>query len=124
MMTAKACGCHRQRCTQRQVPGIHIRESMDNGGFAHLGRITTGSFTGYNWRSVAAGGTGGVPSFTSKIRWMRLMREGNRMTAFHASDVSGAPGAWTQLGAPRTIIMTPNVLVGFAVDNSEALQEC
>jgi hypothetical protein len=49
---------------------------------------------------------------------MRLIREGNRITALHAADVSGAPGTWTQLGSPRTIIMTPNVLVGFAVDNA------
>ena len=98
--------------------GIMIRESMDNGGYAHLGRITTGAFSGYIWRSVAAGGGGGVPSFTGKLRWMRLIREGNRITALHAADVSGAPGTWTQLGSPRTIIMTPNVLVGFAVDNA------
>jgi len=98
--------------------GIMIRESMDSGGYAHLGRITTGSFSGYIWRSVAAGGAGGVPSFTGKLRWMRLIREGNRITALHAPDVSGAPGTWTQLGSPRTIIMTPNVLVGFAVDNA------
>ncbi len=98
--------------------GIMIRESMDNGGYAHLGRITTGSFSGYIWRSVAAGGGGGVPSFTGKLRWMRLIREGNRITALHAADVSGVPGTWTQLGSPRTIIMTPNVLVGFAVDNA------
>ncbi len=98
--------------------GIMIRESMDNGGYAHLGRITTGSFSGYIWRSVAAGSGGGVPSFTGKLRWMRLIREGNRITALHAPDVSGAPGTWTQLGSPRTIIMTPNVLVGFAVDNA------
>lgn len=98
--------------------GIMIRESMDSGGYVQLGRITTGSFSGYIWRSVASGGTGGVPSFTGKLRWMRLIREGNRITALHAPDISGAPGTWTQLGSPRTIIMTPNVLVGFAVDNA------
>lgn len=99
--------------------GIMIRESLDStAGYVHLGRITTGSFSGYIWRSVAGGSGGGVPSFTGKIRWMRLIREGNRVTAFHAADVSGAPGTWTQLGSPRTIIMTPNVLVGFAVDNA------
>lgn len=98
--------------------GIMIRESMDSGGYSHVGRIPTSSFSGYIWRSVAGGGTGGVPSFTGKVRWMRLIREGNRITAFHAADSGGAPGAWTQLGSPRTIIMTPQVLVGFAVDNA------
>ena len=99
--------------------GIMIRESMDNtGGYVHLGRITTGSFSGYIWRSVAGGGTGGVPSFTGKVRWMRLVRQGNLITAFHAPDSGGNPGTWVQLGSPRTVIMSPNVLVGFAVDNA------
>ena len=99
--------------------GIHIRESMDSGaGYVELGRCPTGSFSGYFWRSIAGGGTGGVPSFTGTLRWMRLVRQGNSITAYHAADVSGAPGTWTQLGSPRTVIMSPNVLVGFAADNS------
>lgn len=98
--------------------GIMIRECMDNGGYAHVGRIPTGSFSGYIWRSVAQGGGGGVPSFTGKIRWMRLIREGSRITAFHAPDSSGSPGTWVQLGSPRTVVMSTPVLVGFAVDNA------
>ncbi|MES2598343.1 MAG: Calx-beta domain-containing protein [Verrucomicrobiota bacterium] len=99
--------------------GIMMRESMDGtAGYAHVGRIPTSSFDGYVWRSVASGGGGGVPSFTAKIRWMRLIREGNRITAFHAPDSGGSPGTWIQLGSPRTVIMSPNVLIGFTVDNA------
>ena len=49
---------------------------------------------------------------------MRLIRQGNSVTAFHAPDSGGNPGTWVQLGSPRTIIMSPTVLVGFAVDNA------
>lgn len=98
--------------------GIMIRESMDSGGYVFLGRIPTGSFSGFLWRTIAGGGGGGVPSFTGKVRWMRLIRRGNSVTAFHAADVSGSPGTWTQIGQPQTVIMNPGVLVGFAVDNS------
>lgn len=98
--------------------GIMIRESMDNGAYVQLGRIPTGSFSGYIWRTVAAGGTGGVPSFTGKTRWMRLIRQGNRITAFHAPDSGGNPGTWVQLGQPNTIVMSTPVVVGFAVDNA------
>ena len=59
-----------------------------------------------------------MPSFTGTVRWMRLVRHGNRVTAYHAPDVSGSPGTWVQLGQPQTIIMSTPVLVGFAVDNS------
>lgn len=98
--------------------GIHVRESMDKtAGFVQFGRITTSSFSGYTWRTVAGGSTGGVPSFTAKIRWMRLVRDGNRFTAFHAPDSAGAPGTWVQVGSPRTIVMPPRVLLGLAVDN-------
>ena len=99
--------------------GLMIREGMDtNAGYAFLGRIPTGSFSGFTWRTFAAGTGGGVPSFTGKVRWMRLIRRGNSITALHAADVSGAPGAWVQLGQPRTVIMSTAVLVGFAVDNA------
>jgi hypothetical protein len=99
--------------------GIMIRESMYNtAGYVNVGRITSSSFAGYVWRSVAGGGGGGVPSFTAKIRWMRLIRQGNSVTAFHAPDSGGNPGTWVQLGSSRTIIMSPSVLVGFAVDNA------
>lgn len=98
--------------------GIMIRESMDSGGYAFIGRNPTGAFNGYIWRTLANGSTGGIPTFTGTTRWIRLIRRGNSISAFHAADVSGAPGAWTQLGQPQTIIMTTPVLVGLAVDNA------
>src|SRR2546428_11181915 len=49
---------------------------------------------------------------------MRLVGEGNTVTAYHAPDVSGSPGVWIQLGQPQTVIMTTPVLVGLAVDNN------
>lgn len=98
--------------------GIMMRESMDStAGYVQLGRCPTGSFNGYFWRSLASGSTGGVPSFTGAVRWVRLVRQGNRVTAFHAADSGGNPGTWTQLGQPQTVIMSTPVLVGFAVDN-------
>lgn len=100
------------------LSGIHIRESMDSGGYIHLGRIPTSSFAGYIWRTLAGGSTGGVPSFTNTVRWMRLIRQGNRVTAYHAPDSGGNPGTWVQIGQPQTIIMSTPVLVGFAVDNA------
>ena len=117
MVTAKLASATSSALSAKS--GIMIRESMDNtAGYIHLGRIPQGAFSGYIWRSLASGGGGGVPSFTGTVRWMRLIRQGNRVTAFHAADVSGSPGTWTQLGQPQTIIMSTPVLIGFAVDNS------
>jgi hypothetical protein len=49
------------------------------------------------------------------------VRRGNSVTAYHAADVSGAPGAWAQIGQPQTVIMTTPVLVGFNVDNASGV---
>ena len=101
------------------ISGIELRESMDStAGYIHIGRKPSTAFGGYQWRTLASGGTGSVPAFASAPRWLRLVRQGNRVTGYHAADVSGSPGAWTQLGQPQTIIMPAAVLVGFGVDNS------
>ncbi|MEO6751197.1 MAG: Calx-beta domain-containing protein, partial [Chthoniobacteraceae bacterium] len=100
------------------LAGIIIRESMDTGGYVFLGRIPTSSFGGYLWRSYAGGPGGGVPSFTGTTRWMRLVRAGNTISAYHAPDSGGSPGVWIPLGQPQTVIMTTAVLAGLAVDNN------
>jgi hypothetical protein len=101
--------------------GIVIRESSQNGATAWMGRIPTGSYNGFSWTPVAGGSGSGVPTFTGKLRWIRMIRKGNQVTAFHAPDVAGAPGTWLQVGQPQTVIMTPQVLVGFAVNNSSGV---
>ncbi len=100
---------------------ICIRESMQSGANAVLGRIPVGSYSGFTWTSIAGGASGGVPTFTGKVRWVRLIRRGNLITAFHAADVAGAPGAWAQVGQPQTVIMPPAVLVGFTVNNNSGV---
>ncbi len=101
--------------------GIRISENIEGGAYAQVGRIPTGSYSGFLWRSVAGGTPAGVPSFTGATRWIRVIRKGNSITAFHAADVSGAPGTWTQIGQPQTVIMTTPVLVGFWVDNASGV---
>jgi regulation of enolase protein 1 (concanavalin A-like superfamily) len=101
--------------------GIRIRESMDSGAYVQVGRIPQGAYNGYIWQSIAGGSSGGVPSFTGKSRWIRIVRKGNSVTAYHAPDVSGAPGTWAQIGQPQTVIMTTPVLVGFNVDNASGV---
>ncbi len=101
--------------------GIRIAESLEAGAYAHVGRIPTSSYSGYVWTSIAGGTGGGVPSFTGAVRWVRIIRRGNSITAFHAADVSGNPGTWAQIGQPQTVIMTTPVFVGFWVDNASGV---
>lgn len=100
------------------IGGIRLAESMENGGQVHVGRIPTSAYDGYTWRSLAAGGTAGLPSGISSGNWIRVIRNGSRVTAFRASDSGGSPGTWTQIGQPQTVVMTAPVFVGFFVNNA------
>ncbi len=101
--------------------GIIIRESSQSGANAYMGRIPTSAYNGFSWTPIAGGSGGGVPTFTGTVRWIRMIRRGNTITAFHAADSGGAPGTWTQVGQPQTVIMTSPVLVGFSVNNASGV---
>ncbi len=101
--------------------GIRISENLESGAYVQAGRIPTGAYNGYFWRSIAGGSGGGVPSFTGTVRWIRIIRKGNSITAFHAADVSGSPGTWAQIGQPQTVIMTTPIFVSFWVDNASGV---
>lgn len=103
------------------IGGIRVAESMESGAYAHMGRIPQGAYNGYTWLSIAGGSSGGVPSGTSAGNWIRIIRKGNAITAFRASDVSGSPGTWTQIGQPQTVIMTTPIFVGFYVNNASGV---
>lgn len=100
--------------------GIRIAESIEGGAQLHLGRMPTGSYSGYYWTNLAGGGNGGVPSSIAAGNWMRIVRRGNAVTGYRAThnSTTGGPNAWTQIGQPQTIIMTTPVWVGLYVNNA------
>ena len=98
--------------------GIMIRDTMDNGAMASVGRIPTGSYASFVWRSNPKGGTGGLNGITQKTRWLRFIRRGNQITALHAPNNSGVPGAWAQLGQPQNVFVQPTVQIGLYCDNA------
>ncbi|MCX6853620.1 MAG: hypothetical protein NTV80_01815, partial [Verrucomicrobia bacterium] len=98
--------------------GIRIAESIESGAYLHLGRMPTGAYSGYYWTSIAGGSGGGVPSGIAAGNWIRIIRRGNAVTGYRANNVGSAPGTWTQIGQPQTIIMTTPVWVGFYVNNA------
>ena len=97
--------------------GVMIRDSMDNGAMAFVGRNPFGAYSSFVWRTNSTGSTGGLNGITQKTRWLRLVRRGNQVTAFHAPNNAGVPGTWAQLGQPQSVLMTPTVMAGLAVCN-------
>jgi hypothetical protein len=97
--------------------GIMIRDSMDNGAMICLGRNPQGAFGCYFWRTNPKGGTSSLSGLTQKQRWYRLVRRGNSLTAFHAPNNSGVPGAWIQFGNAQTVFLQPTIIAGLYCDN-------
>jgi hypothetical protein len=75
------------------VHGIEFQYRTDPGGF------TTGNYSG---------GVNVLP------KWIRLKRVGNHFTSWHADDVGGRPGAWTEQGQ-TDVTMSGKVYVGLSV---------
>ena len=71
--------------------GIRIAESIEGGAQLHLGRMPTGSYSGYYWTSIAGGGSGGVPQQHRPGNWMRIVRKGNSVTGYRAANTGGNP---------------------------------
>jgi hypothetical protein len=101
------------------LSGLLVRDSMDDGPMAYLGRIPTGSYNSFVWRTNPKGGTSGLNGITQRTRWLRLIRRGNQITALHAPNNAGnVPGAWAQLGQPQNVFLQPTVLVGLYCNNA------
>ena len=98
--------------------GIMVRDSMDNGPMAFVGRNPVGSFSSFVWRTNPKGGTSGLNGITQRQRWLRITRRGNQITAQHAPNNSGVPGAWVQIGLPQTVFLQPTIIAGLYCDNA------
>lgn len=99
--------------------GLMVRDSMDDGPMAFIGRIPTGSYPSFVWRTNPKGGTSGLNGITQRTRWLRIIRRGNQITVLHAPNNAGnTPGAWAQLGQAQTVFLQPTVLVGLYCDNA------
>ena len=101
--------------------GIMIRDCMDDGPMAFVGRNPFGAYSSFVWRTNAKGGTSGLNGISQKKRWLRFIRRGNQVTALHAADNAGTPGAWAQLGQPRSVFLAPTVLAGLSVCNGDGV---
>jgi hypothetical protein len=99
------------------LSGIMIRDTMDDGPMIHVGRNPTSAYSCYIWRTNNKGATDGLNGITQTVRWLRLIRKGNQVTALHAANSSGVPGTWNQMGQPQNVFLQPSAIVGLAVSN-------
>jgi hypothetical protein len=103
----------------RARSGLMVRATTNAfSAYAHVGRVPQSAYDGFLWRTTASGPKDGLSSYSGIVRWLRMVRRGNSVTVFQAADVAGVPGSWTQIGAPQTVVLPDEVLIGLFVDNN------
>jgi hypothetical protein len=94
--------------------GVMIRETTNaSSAFAFTGLRPDGQMR-FFWRSA----TGKVAESSALVgemgypKWVKVVRSGNSFSAYYKVD---AGSVWQPIGAPQTINMTANTLIGLAV---------
>ena len=98
-----------------RLAGITMRDSSWKGGKrVNLLLDGTGTVQFRKRATLGATDTATTISGSAAPLWMKLERIGGTVTASHAPDVSGAPGAWVTDGT-SAITMNNNLIVGLVV---------
>jgi hypothetical protein len=103
--------------------GVMVRESLAANS-KYVDQMITGGNGGgesFQWRDSTGGGCGGshTHSGVSPPEWVKLVRNGDQWTAFHAEDYDGVPGPWQQEGGVHTQSQPDTVYVGLAVTSHD-----
>ena len=99
--------------------GVMIRDfSTDSTSYGVMGIATY--WGGYfNWRNTIGGSAStNYGGSNANPQWIRMVRSGSGMMAYKASNVSSAPGAWSQQGVTQTFASVAQVYAGIAIDSS------
>ena len=103
--------------TRNAQAGVAVRDTMDTGVFAFYGQTTIDGFQAH-WRSTAGATYSMLDGNGAVGGWVRLIRKGNNVTAYYASNNNGSPGTWSQTTGSLPIPMGGPMLVGLAVDSN------
>jgi hypothetical protein len=94
--------------------GVMIRESTNAGSVFALASLRADGQAQSIWR-IATGAEAAASALvggTGFPKWVKIARNGNSFTAYYKAN---AGDTWTQLDAPQTINMPPNVQIGLFV---------
>ena len=98
-----------------RLAGITMRDTSWKGGRrVNLMLDASGTVQFRQRATLGASDTATTIAGSAAPLWMKLVRIGGTVTASHAPDVSGAPGAWVTDGT-STIAMNNNLIVGMVV---------
>ena len=94
--------------------GVMIRESTNAGSVFALASLRADGQAQSIWRSAlgAEAAASALVGGTGFPKWVKIARAGNSFSAYYKVN---AGDTWTQLSAPLTITMSPNVQIGLFV---------
>jgi len=94
--------------------GVMIRESTNAGSVFALASLRADGQAQSIWRNAtgAEAQASALVGGTGYPKWVKIVRSGNNFTMYFKVN---AGDDWAQLGAPQTISMSPNVLIGLFV---------
>ncbi len=101
--------------------GIMIRETLDPNSPHAFMCVTNTQGVAFQYRPTTAGDSTSVQQATisSRPQWLKLTKDlAGNFVAFHANDVGGAPGPYTQVGT-YNVQMASNVYIGLAVTSHQ-----
>jgi len=118
-LIARVVGIEQEEYHEWAKAGVMVRESLYYQSRFVSQIISAGGGGGESaqWRDNTDGGCGGshTHSGVAPPEWVKLVRNGDSFTFFHAEDVFDSPGEWRQEGGPHTVVMPDDVYVGLCV---------
>lgn len=104
------------------MAGVMLRETNYRGARRAFVGVKPGGAVEMHTRSAISGADATTAGGTVTLpAWFKLDRAGDVVTAWRAPDVSGAPGAWVQVGTSLTLAaLGNNVDVGLTATNATA----
>jgi len=97
--------------------GVMIRETLDPNSTHAFMCLTNTQGVAFQYRPEAAGTSVSVQQagVSERPQWLRLTKDiGGNLTAYHANDVGGTAGTWTQVGTYNIQMNTP-CYIGLAI---------
>ncbi len=114
IVTAKVASL--QNVNSSAKAGVMIRETLDANSKYAIAAMTPGGTFLLQYRSTAGATAAQVASSSRTIPyWVRLVRNGNTITAYRSSSGS----RWSQVGTSLTISMSTRVYVGLALSSHD-----
>lgn len=90
--------------TTNAIAGVMLRERNFRGARRMLVGVRTNGVVELRVRTADNGTSTNTAVSTSALpMWFKIERSGDTVTAYWAPDVSGAPGAWVQVGSAATL---------------------